>query len=380
MAIGLAGGGVENRLSGAPQLHRPQVGGELGGQVHVDVPPLAVGAGDLGGQGSRGVDDHEVAFVEHPGELGEGGVHQGPVLPVGHQHPDRVAGQPPGLGRGRCLQFGRAGRRRAVRRAVARPRSVMACTPAIADLQVDSSVPPTGPVTGDEVEECGDDRCRIGPVRDVLAGKGVLVHLGPHVAGIDRPHPQTRLLHGQHGTEVVERGLGRAVAAPPLVWLYRGIRRHVEDPGVGRGREGGQCLLEQGQRGDDVRLQDLAERRERVGAETGAGERPQGAGVVHHQVDSAQRVGCGDQFAPVPRVGDVPDHVDHSAPGVARSPHAAAAATQRCPCRASMTSDHPDRASPAASACPQPLRRSGDDCRGHDPDLLVISYAEIHPY
>ena len=59
-------------------------------------------------------------------------------------------------------------------------------------------------------------------------GKGVLVHVGPHVAGVDRPHPDARVLGGQHCAHLVERRLRRAVAAPTLVVLDGRVRGHVE--------------------------------------------------------------------------------------------------------------------------------------------------------
>ena len=69
----------------------------------------------------------------------------------------------------------------------------------------------------------GTARLGSGPVGDVLTGEGVLVHLGAHVAGIDDEDAQVAEFDGEHPAGVVERGLRRAVDAPALVGLDRGI-------------------------------------------------------------------------------------------------------------------------------------------------------------
>ena len=66
-------------------------------------------------------------------------------------------------------------------------------------------------------------------VGDVLAGERVLVHLGAHVAGVDDEHPTRRLLDREDPARVLERGLRRAVPAPPRVRLDRGVGRDVHD-------------------------------------------------------------------------------------------------------------------------------------------------------
>ena len=71
-------------------------------------------------------------------------------------------------------------------------------------------------------------------VGDVLAGERVLVHLGAHVAGIDDEHAHVGMLGREHGRQLLERGLRRAVAAPPFVRLDRGVGRDVHDRAVRR--------------------------------------------------------------------------------------------------------------------------------------------------
>ena len=67
------------------------------------------------------------------------------------------------------------------------------------------------------------------PVRDVLAGEGVLVHLGPHVARINGQHPELRVFDGEDPPDVIERRLRRAVSTPTLVGLDGRVRRDVDD-------------------------------------------------------------------------------------------------------------------------------------------------------
>src|SRR6185437_2068226 len=61
--------------------------------------------------------------------------------------------------------------------------------------------------------------CRLRPVADVLTGEGGLVHLGTHVARVNGVDPKVGLLGGEDRAELIERGLGRAVAAPTRVGL-----------------------------------------------------------------------------------------------------------------------------------------------------------------
>ncbi len=53
------------------------------------------------------------------------------------------------------------------------------------DLHVAGTVATAGWTLVDQGEQCGDDRLRSRPVRDVLAGEGPLVHLGAHVARVE---------------------------------------------------------------------------------------------------------------------------------------------------------------------------------------------------
>ena len=109
----VARSGAEVGLPVASDLDRPQPGGQLGREVHLHGRPVGRRAVELGGEGARRVDHHQIALVEEAGELGEGGVHQ---CAVG-------LGAPPACGRrrGSCrgTRAGRAPRARAAGRTTA---------------------------------------------------------------------------------------------------------------------------------------------------------------------------------------------------------------------------------------------------------------------
>ena len=87
-----------------------------------------------------------------------------------------------------------------------------------------------GPVGDDEADvvAAGAAVLRRGAVGDVLPGERLLVHLGPHVAGVDGVDPQGRVLGGEDAGDLVGRRLGRAVAAPALVGLDGGVLEDVK--------------------------------------------------------------------------------------------------------------------------------------------------------
>ena len=216
------------------QLHRPQLGGQDGGEMHLEPPPRPVDAGHRRGQSARRVDDDEVALVEKAGQLREVRVHERAVALVGHEHAHRVPrhaaclgrrsrlelggqheGGQPGKGPGRCR--GEDGHDRSLPTASSG-----------AGRRVGQAVAPARRCLLDQAYEVGHDLVGPRSVRDVLAGEGVLVHLRPHVAGVDGPHAQRRLLGGEHGAHVVEGRLGEPVSSPPLVRLDRSVRGDVE--------------------------------------------------------------------------------------------------------------------------------------------------------
>ena len=137
---------------------------------------------------------------------------------AGHQHPALVAGQTSRFGGVVASRLGREFERPDG----AQRRSAGSCRSAARKRPLGRSV----------VEQREQRRARrsrgLGTVGDVLAGEGVLVHLRAHVTGVDRVHAQRRLLGGQHRGELVQGGLRRAVAAPALVRLDRGVRRDVQ--------------------------------------------------------------------------------------------------------------------------------------------------------
>ena len=193
-----------------------------------------------------------------------------------------------------------------------------------------------------------DDGLRRRPVADVLAREGGLVHVGRHVAGVDRVDPQLRVLDGEDGGELVEGGLARAVAAPARVGLDGGVRADVHDPAAGaaEGREDG---LDERERRDGVDGEDAQELVGRQVGELRQRARAEVAGVVDEQVEPrADRLGQGRA---VPRVGDVPgdggDEVGAGECGDGRRPAGAAS-------RPSTTSRQPRSERAVASARPRP--------------------------
>ena len=85
----------------------------------------------------------------------------------------------------------------------------------------------------DQGEEAGHALLGRRPVGDVLAGERVLLHLRSHVAGVDRVDAEAGLLGAEHGGELRECGLRRAVAAPGLVRLDGRVGGEVDDPRAG---------------------------------------------------------------------------------------------------------------------------------------------------
>ena len=97
----------------------------------------------------------------------------------------------------------------------------------------------------------------LGTVGDVLAGEGVLVHLGAHVARVDAEHAEVGSLGAEDGGELLEAGLGGAVGAPALVGLDRRVRGDGDDGGAGP--EVGEERLHDPELGDEVDLEGRAE-------------------------------------------------------------------------------------------------------------------------
>ena len=142
-------------------------------------------------------------------------------------------------------------------------------------------------VTVDQGEEPRHAVLRRRTVGDVLAGEGVLVHLRAHVAGVDAQHPEVGALDGEDPADVVQRGLGGAVAAPALVGLDGGVGRDVDHDGARR--EVRQRVLDQPERGDDVDVEQVGERGERVVGQRRQRRRAEAAGVVDDEVDRPRR-------------------------------------------------------------------------------------------
>ena len=175
------------------------------------------------------------------------------------------------------------------------------------DLQVGVAVAPAGQVAGEQGEERGHALLGRRAVGDVLAGERRLVHRGVHVARVEGVDGEVRALGAEHVGELLERGLRRAVAAPALVGLDRGVGGDVDDPrAVGHGRE---RELDQAQRGERVDLQHVLEDVERIGVERRLRAGAEDARVVDERVDAV--AGGGDEGAAVALVGDVADQRRH---------------------------------------------------------------------
>jgi hypothetical protein len=121
------------------------------------------------------------------------------------------------------------------------------------------------------------------------------VHAGVHVAGVDGVDPQGRLLGAEYGGDLIERGLGGAVAAPTLVGLDRGVGGDEHQPGAGA--EMGEEHLGEPQGREDVDGVDLPQLLQRVVGQRGLGAGPEQAGVVDGDVEATgggRRLGQGE--------------------------------------------------------------------------------------
>ena len=158
----------------------------------------------------------------------------------------------------------------------------------------------------DQVEEGGHDGGRLGPVGDVLARERRLVHHRAQVAWVHRPDGERRELDGEHRAEMLECRLARAVAAPAFVRLDAGVGGDVDEARAWGVEQERQRVLHQAERCDDVHLERHAQFVERVVRQRRKWRRPQRAGIVHEQIETAEldrRIGQG---AAVRRLGDVP--------------------------------------------------------------------------
>ena len=275
----------------------------------------AVGAAgrQRGGEGLRGVDDEHVAGAQVVGEVAGARVPDPRAVRVArcsppwprrprprlrHEHAHLVAAQPARLGRLVRLARSRATRRehrsrsRCAHRGVLRPQR---------HRELGRAVAAARQVALDEREQAGHAVARRRAVGDVLARERVLVHARVHVAGVDGVDAQVGALGGEHVGELLERRLRRAVAAPALVALDRGVGGDVDDPPAGghaRQRE-----LDERERRDRVDGEDVLERRERVVGERGQRRRAERARVVDEQVERLAR--GFDEPRAVLGVGDV---------------------------------------------------------------------------
>jgi hypothetical protein len=158
------------------------------------------------------------------------------------------------------------------------------------------------------------------------------------------------VLDGQHGADLRERRLRRAVPAPGLVGLERGVGDDVDDPcPFGEPRQG---KLDESERRKHVGLVDAPQLVERVARQRRQRAQTENARVVDDQVD---RLACAfDQSSSVLGVGDI-----------ARNEHVLRSVRPRlgeCDAVARVDDDPPAAVDERPSECePEPARRSGDD-------------------
>ena len=250
---------------GAADLDHAPVVVELrstGREVDSDRGTVRSGRGQRRRNRRRDVDHDHVAGLEQLGQLGERVVADRPLPAPGDQKPHLVAGEAASLGRlvglERGLQLererGHAGTAEAGRRQLARP------------------VATARKIALDQPEQAGHAVLGRRAVGDVLARERVLVHLRPHVAGVDRVDPQRRVLLGKDRRGLVERGLRGPVAAPAGVRLDGGVGADIDDhAAVGHAR---QDELGEPDRGQDIDPVDALEHVERVRPSDGWGLGP----------------------------------------------------------------------------------------------------------
>ncbi|CAM5277550.1 hypothetical protein SGLAM104S_06143 [Streptomyces glaucescens] len=209
-----------------------------------------------------------------------------------------------------------------------------------------------------------------GPARPrrVVVRHGRRVQVGRHVPGIHRPHPQPRLLHGQHRREPVQGRLRRPVAAPRLVRLRGRVRADRHHRARRRRPQQRQRLLHQAQRGHHVHLQRPPQAVQGQLLQPYQRLRAQRARVVHQQVHPAQPPGLRHQPRAVPGVRDISRQGRHPrpVPGERRRRllqyRRATGVQHQIPAAAGQR---------LGQRPPQPLRRPRDDRHRHDPRPLV---------
>ena len=148
------------------------------------------------------------------------------------------------------------------------------------------------------------------------------MHVGAHVAGVDRPDPQLRFLGREDPGELVLGSLGRAVTAPARVAFDGDVgtdQHHAAS--VIRGSEQ-QEFLDQSQAGHRVDLEELAQGGEGEIGQRRQRARTQHAGVADQQVEASQRMRRPGKRPPVPKIGDVARNGQYMAAGRDQLPEA----------------------------------------------------------
>ncbi len=253
-------------------------------------------AAHLGGQRAGVVDHQQVARQQQAGQVAESTVTDLPGGAPADQQPDAVPGQAARLGRVVRLELGGQGEvedHETMRAAACRGGSRWA-----------ARYRPLGSRSATSRVNAGTTVSRPGPVGDVLAREGLLVHVGAQVARVGPPDPDRELLGGQHVRGLLQGGLGRAVAAPARVGLHRRVRGDVQHRAAA-GPQQRQQQLGQRDRRDHVHLERGPQLVHRVVGQRGQRAGAQRARVVDQQVEPARGLRRAQQRGPVGRVGDV---------------------------------------------------------------------------
>ena len=195
------------------------------------------------------------------------------------------------------------------------------------------------------------------------------MHVGAHVARIDRPDPQLGFLDSEDPGELVLGSLGRAVATPARVAFDGGVGadQHHAAPVI-RGSEQGQDFLDQTQAGHRVDLEEVAQSGQGEIGQRRQRARTEHTGVADQQVEASQRMRRAGERSAMLRIGDVAWNCQYMAAGRDQLPEATVGLLQED--RVAAVDDQ--RPAPAGQALAErPAQASGSP--GHDCCAHAIS-------
>ena len=349
--------GAVRAVGGLAHLDQPHAAGQLAREVHDDRVAVGQAAVDRGGDRRRGVhDERGRPATRKSAEVGEAGVHRRRRRPTADQQPHVVAPSPRASG-GSCASCSASSAKSSGWVVSGRGHGCLGSAGATARVP-GSAHSGASPV---DRGRPGRARSRSGSGRSEMSSPGnaswcISVRMSP---GSTTSTRSVGSLGREHPAGVLERGLRRAVAAPALVGLDRGVGRDVHDRARRRASVASSAC-DQRERRDHVHVEDRAQH---VGVDA---RRAPAAGSRRACWRCSRRSSTGPS-APRPRrpararcAGSVtsPATPTTSVSGAERRRPRRRAGRRR---RASITSAQPRSASASASAQPESLRRSGDD-------------------